>query len=80
MSENSQRVNASTSDRFAGNSNVTVVTCIIALMSFLMFLGQAMMKCFRDFGPIKYAVSFHTSTKQLHFNDSCTPATEHEVR
>ncbi|XP_070382599.1 calcium permeable stress-gated cation channel 1-like isoform X3 [Dermacentor albipictus] len=39
-----------------GNSNVTVATCIIALMSFLMFLGQAMMKCFRDFGPIKYAV------------------------
>ncbi|KAH9380447.1 hypothetical protein HPB48_008804 [Haemaphysalis longicornis] len=41
----------------AGNSNVTVVTCIIALMSFLMFLGQAMMKCFRDFGPIKYATA-----------------------
>ncbi|KAH7933990.1 hypothetical protein HPB49_020175 [Dermacentor silvarum] len=40
-----------------GNSNVTVATCIIALMSFLMFLGQAMMKCFRDFGPIKYAAA-----------------------
>lgn len=48
---------AHASVRFAGNSNVTVVTCIIALMSFLMFLGQAMMKCFRDFGPIKYATA-----------------------
>ncbi|XP_042149368.1 calcium permeable stress-gated cation channel 1 isoform X4 [Ixodes scapularis] len=41
----------------AGSSNVTLVTCIIFLMSFIMFLGHAMMKCFRDFGPIKYVAA-----------------------
>ncbi|XP_022652667.1 CSC1-like protein 1 [Varroa destructor] len=35
-------------------SMYTVVMCVIFMMSFCLFLGQAMIKCFRDFGPIKY--------------------------
>ncbi|XP_064489861.1 calcium permeable stress-gated cation channel 1-like isoform X2 [Ornithodoros turicata] len=46
-----------------GASNVTLVLCIVFMLSVIMFIGQAMMKCFRDFGPIKYVASslFHTN-------------------